>query len=226
MTFDYKLLLIDDIKQSYYTKIYSEVKAEIFIKEGIIQKHHTEVLKWFFFEDKIVPLREKESIKEIHVYYEMRIFVMFSGKHEKMFKNLKYIAQNTGWYFYITGLKLEEDEITEYIENLNITNKVLELSWRLSQKIEVFLDPIGTEPNKNSYLLKVIGESKNIKYILLDAGIQGSEILKLESKTENLDLIFISHAHRDHTSGLVILSKAYTDTTIYCYTTTFEFLLF
>jgi len=91
MTFDYNLLFIDDIKQSYYTKIYSEVKAEIFIREGIIQKHHTEALEWFFFEDKIVPLKEKESIKEIHVYYEMRIFVMFSGKHEKMFKNLKYI---------------------------------------------------------------------------------------------------------------------------------------
>ena len=56
MTFDYNLLLIDDIKQSYYTKIYSEVKEEIF-REGIIQKHHTEALEWFFFEDKIVPLK-------------------------------------------------------------------------------------------------------------------------------------------------------------------------
>ena len=225
MTFDYKLLLIDDIKPSYYTKIYSEVKAEIFIREGIIQKHHAEALEWFFFEDKIVPLKEKESIKEINVYYEMRIFVMFAGKHEKIFKNLKYIAQNTGWYFYITGLKLEDDEITEYIENLNITSKVLKLSWELSQKIEVFLDPIGTEPNKNSYLLKVIDESKNIIYILLDAGIQETEILKLKSKTDDLDLIFVSHAHRDHTSGLELLSNAYPDTPIICSRTTFEFFL-
>ena len=226
MAFDYKLSVIDGIKQSCFTKIYSEVKAEIFINKGVPQKNHTEALEWFFYHDTIIPLREKKSIKEIHVYYEMRIFVMFSEKNEKMFKNLKYIAQNTGWYFYITGIKLEKDEITEYIENLNITSRVLELSWHLSQKIEIFLDPIGAEPNKNSYLLKIIDDKlNNIKYILLDAGIEEAELLKLKSKTNNLDLIFISHAHRDHTSGLVLLSNSYPNTPIVCSKTTFEFFL-
>ncbi len=75
MEFDYKLLVIDGIKQSYQTKIYSEVKAEIFIKKGVPQKNHTEALEWFFHHDTIIPLREKKSIKEIHVYCEMRILV-------------------------------------------------------------------------------------------------------------------------------------------------------
>jgi len=226
MRFNYKLLVIDGIKQSYQTKIYSEIKAEFFINKGIPQKDYTEVLEWFFYHDTIIPLTEKNSINEIHVYHEMRIFVMFSEKHEKMFKNLKYIAQNTGWYFYITGIKLEKDEITDYVENLNISNGLLELSWKLSQKLEIFLDPIGTEPNKNAYLLKIVDDTSNsIKYILLDAGMEEVDLLKLKSKTDNLDLIFVSHAHRDHTSGLLLLSNSYPNTPIVCSKTTFEFFL-
>ena len=224
--FNYKLIVMDDMNQSYQTKIYSEVKAEIFIKKGVPQKDYEEVLKWFFYQDSIIPLKEKKSIKEIHVYYEMRIFAVFSEKHEKMFSNLKYIAQNTGWYFYITGIKLEEDEITEFIENSNISIRALELSWELSQKLEVFLDPIGTEPNKNAYLVKIIDDkSANIKNILLDAGIDETELLKLKTKTETLDLIFVSHAHRDHTNGLLMLSNSYPNTPIVCSRTTFEFFL-
>jgi len=223
--FNYKLIVIDGIKQSYQTKIYSEVKAEIFINKGVPQKNHTEVLEWFFYHDTIIPQKEKKSIKEIHVYHEMRIIAVFSEKHKKMFRNLRYIAQNTGWYFYITGIKLEKDEITDFIEDSNISIGPLELSWELSQKLEIFLDPIGTEPNKNAYLLKIIDNKSNIKYILLDAGIEETELLKLKSKTDKLDLIFVSHAHRDHTRGLLLLSNSYPNTPIVCARTTFEFFL-
>ena len=226
MKFDYKLVVFEGIETRYQTKIYSDITQKIFNEKEIPQKNYQVALDWFFNQDQIVPTKEKRSVKEINVYPEMRIFIIFSEKHQVMFKNLTYLAENTGWYFYITGPKLEKDEITEYIESLKISDKIFTINWELSDDIEVFLDPIATDLNKNAYLLKLVDQKANkTNFILLDAGLDEEDINNLKLKTNNLDLIFISHAHRDHTSGLFLLNKSYPNAPIICSRTTFEFYL-
>lgn len=193
------------------------------VQKKIPQRYYKDALEWFFHSDRRIPFHEKKSIKEIHVLKEDRILVIFAENQNLMFKNVKYLAIRTGWYFYITGAPLEKDEITEYVDNLKISAKKLDFNWQISEKFEVKLIPITPGLNQNSYLLKVINDNLKEINILLDGGFESMEIYKLLGNTNSLDLIFLSHAHGDHIKGIPIISKTFPNTPILSSRTTFEY---
>ncbi len=228
MDFNYKLKMFEGNGGKYHTRIYRKIAREIFYNEDIEQQPYAKALQWFFHEEDKIPLYEKKSIQEINVIEESRILMVFAEKTSKTFENVEYLARNTGWYFYLTGPKLEKDSITEFVDKLQISTskKGLELNWALSENIEVLLIPIAADLNKNSFLLKIVDlDNQKIKLILLDVGLtrEELEILKEQTKESELDLVFLSHAHKDHSQGLSLILENYPETPILCSRTTLEF---
>jgi len=223
MKFNYKLEIIENIEFRYRTKIYQEITEDLIIKQ-IPQKPFRDALEWFFHKERSIPLKEKSSIQKIQVLEEDRIFVVYASNQYTMFKKLKYIAENTGWYFYITGVPLKNDEITDYINRLPNLQKQITLNWDISSNFTIELIPIASIMDKNSFLLKIYDKNSKDEFnILIDAGCDQSDILFLKGQAEKIDLIFVSHAHRDHTRGVHLLIKKFRDVPIVSSRTTFEF---
>lgn len=223
MTFNYTLEIAESSRPRYRTKIYDQMMRKV-NKQNIEQMPYEKALEWFFDTDRLVPIGEKKSIKEIIVIEEDRIFAIFAGRSDEMFNNLEYIVLNTGWYFYITGLKLGKDKITEFIDQVSTEFKKSSVSGFDFDDFKVTLTPIQAEPNFNCYLLKIL-EGDSSFNILLDAGLDDEHLKYLRSSVAHLNLVFISHAHFDHVRGLIGLLEAFPKAIIISSRTTLEYFI-
>ena len=115
--FTYELNIKINKEFRYHTKIYKEIMGEI-IPRKIEQKRYKDVLNWFFYRDRKVPLYEKHSIRKIEVFEDDRILSIYANNQTEMFKHVKYLAYKTGWYFYITGVPLEKDIVSKIIDGI------------------------------------------------------------------------------------------------------------
>ena len=222
-TYELKLKINEEFR--YHTKIYQEIMGEIMSKK-IEQKHYNDALHWFFYRDRKVPLYEKHSIQKIEIYEEDRILSIYSNNQTEMFKNVKYLAYKTGWYFYITGAPIERDIVSKIIDGISNHDKKISLDWPTFKSITMDLIPIQSKMNRNSYLLNIQDQDSAQEInILLDAGLDQDGIKILRSRVRNLNLIFISHAHYDHTCGLMALINEFKSTPIISTRITFEFFI-
>ncbi len=223
--FTYELEVKFNKEFRYHTKIYQDIMEEILPKK-IEQKYYKDALNWFFYRDRKVPLYEKHSIQRIEVYEEDRILTIYAKKQTEMFKNVKYLAYKTGWYFYITGAPLKKDIVSKIIDDIPNHKKKISFTWSISKNITMDLIPIESRINRNSYLLKIQDQDSTQEItILLDAGLDKDGIRILRSQVKTLNLIFISHAHYDHTCGLMDLINDFKTTPIISSRTTFEFFI-
>ncbi|MHA1726831.1 MAG: MBL fold metallo-hydrolase [Promethearchaeota archaeon] len=225
MKFNYILKILDKEINRYHTRIYNDIMKDI-KKKGIRQKYYKTALDWFFYNDRKVPLKEKKSIEKILVLKKDRIFVIFTRKNRQLFEHIRYLAYKTGWYFYITGAELNKDIITRYIDKNKLKKEKINLNWEISKNFLINLVPIASKNNENSYLIE-IDDQENLKkiYILLDIGLERAHVNIIKGYTDHLDLIFISHAHKDHSRGLFLMRTEFPNTPIISSRTTLEYYL-
>lgn len=193
-------------------------------KRNIPQRSWEKALKWFFEENRI-HVEEKLAIERIQVSKSNRILCVETGKSRKTFQELRYIAKNTGWYFYLTGVKLGDSTVSETVDEVErrfdpdaIFEKLI-----LDRSHAIGLHCLSEGPNRTSHLLEFGGTS-----ILLDAGIAEDEnweyLRNLE--LEDIDVLFLSHSHYDHCRGLERILEYYPETPILCSATTLDFYAF
>ncbi|WXG41521.1 MAG: MBL fold metallo-hydrolase [Candidatus Freyarchaeum deiterrae] len=208
-----------DSPQQYKTRLYFKTMKAL-EKNQIKKKSFEEAINWFFYEDQEIPSWDKEGIDEIIRCDEIDIIVLRMEDSKSTFKKLNYLTQNTGWYFYLTGIVLPRSIISDYVDRIPRLNFDF-TKWDFKDKAELKLESICLKPGMNCFLLK-IGE----KAILLDAGLSHKDIENLKNKLPSLDLIFLSHAHYDHCCGLVSLIEKYPDTPVICSKTTSDIFVF
>lgn len=193
-------------------------------KDNIPQSPWRKALDWFFHETEI-PREEKEAIDNISICEDSRIFCIETRKSRKTFKALHYIARNTGWYFYLTGVSFGRSIVSEVVdatERRHSREQVFD-NLRLSENAPIHLHCISEGPNRTSHLL-VLGDWS----VLLDAGINEEENWAYFKKLgiERLGAIFLSHAHYDHWRGLERILETYPDCPVLCSATTLDFYAF
>jgi len=193
-------------------------------KRNIPQRPWKKVLKWFFEENRI-PVDEKMAIERIQVSKSNRILCVETGKSRKTFQELRYIAKNTGWYFYLTGVKLGDSIVSETVDEVGrkfdpeaVFEKIV-----LDGSDGIGLHCLCEGPNRTSHLLELGGTS-----ILLDAGIveESNWDYFRNLELENLDVLFLSHSHYDHCRGLERILEDYPEIPILCSATTLDFYAF
>jgi Cft2 family RNA processing exonuclease len=161
-----------------------------------------------------VPEKEKKSIVGITFFSIDKIMLIRATKNTGLFKSRLELAEKIGWYPYITGVPLPSSPVSE-----TVNKYISEVPFTTNKKTDgpIHLIPIATISNYNSFLLK-IGELG----ILLDAGIFPSTKRRVD--LDEIDLVFISHDHSDHTSGLTQLYEEGCTAKIIATCTTLDFL--
>jgi Cft2 family RNA processing exonuclease len=155
-------------------------------------------------------------------------FQMTMNQSFVTYKNLLYLALETGWYFYITGIRLSSSKVVSFSNNINrrFTLKDIAENWNINTNSEIQLIPISLHKNAISFLLKT--ERLNL---LLDAGYnekrRGPNYVDiLKEHVDSIDGIFLSHSHFDHCSGVANILEAFSDSIVLASSTTLDFYLF
>ena len=186
------------------------------LEENLIPQISIDKAISFILNYEKVPEEERKSIKEFQAYPEDRILIVRCLKNRELFKARIAIARKIGWYPYITGVDLPRSQISDFIDQFIQRKKRLNLKKSTHGSIRFV--PISISPNYYSFLLK-LGEIN----ILLDAGIKLHDVDLINPK--EIDIIFISHAHFDHTSALLPLYFSGCKAPIVATATTIDFLL-
>jgi Cft2 family RNA processing exonuclease len=188
---------------------------KILEENSIVQIPVREAISFVLHYEK-VPEEERKSIREFLAYPEDRILVIRCSKNQELFKARIPIATKIGWYPYITGVDLPRSSISDFVDQF--VHRRRSLNIKKSTRGPIILVPVSISPNYQSFLLK-LGDVN----ILLDAGIKMGDIDMVDPK--EIDMIFISHAHFDHTSALLPLYLAGCKAPIIATATTIDFLM-
>lgn len=148
---------------------------------------------------KAVPQYARNSIVEFIVYPTARILAVRCSISEHLFHSRWQIAKATGWYPYITGVPLKTSPISVHVDEMTTRNRIKALQLEDSNLTPVELIPVRHTPNHVSFLLQLGGFN-----ILLDAGLNEQDADALIEK-DLIDLIVLTHAHFDHSSGIKLL---------------------
>lgn len=175
----------------------------------------SEAIKFILHYEKVRE-EERKSIKEFEAYPEDRILVIRCSENEELFGARIAIAKEIGWYPYITGVDLPRSQISDFADQFIRRKRKLDIKKPTRGPIRFV--PVSISPNYQSFLFKM-GEVN----ILLDAGIRMSDFDIIDPK--DIDMIFISHSHFDHTSALLPLYLAGCKAPIIATATTIDFLL-
>jgi Cft2 family RNA processing exonuclease len=161
-----------NMRPLYHTKEYRHY-LKLIKTEKVEQNSINEVLNDLFFENKLVPIKEKKGIRKIIYYQEERVIVIKSLIGDEMYENLENLVRKYGWYFYITGVPVGESELCiaiDKIEKKFDTNYFSNISLRdnmdSNSDIRVAIYPIVLKPNHNCHILGL----GNLN-ILLDCGL-------------------------------------------------------
>ncbi|MGC9777811.1 MAG: MBL fold metallo-hydrolase [Candidatus Heimdallarchaeota archaeon] len=205
----------------YKTPNFEKIQ-EIIKISGLKPKTWIEALDWLFLEDRRIPLRDKLSVDRIGISEEINIFCIEMELSKILYQNLDYLAKKTGWYFYITGVKLGISKLCKVVDEIPRRFKSEDIeTWRIDANETIELINIATLPYSTCFLLKVG------KYnILLDGGLhreKSNNLQDLMKYVSKLDVIFLSHAHYDHYSGLEDLIENFPNAIILCSKTTLDF---
>ncbi|MCG3222295.1 MAG: MBL fold metallo-hydrolase, partial [Candidatus Heimdallarchaeota archaeon] len=223
---DIPILFEKSEKKKYQTPKFQEIMR--IIKEKKIKPlEWKEVLDWFFYKDEKIPQREKKGVQKITVLEVNHILCLEMESSKITYKNLLYVAENTGWYFYLTGVELGKSKLCEIVDQIDriFSLKDIQESWRAEKDINLDLINICSRSNSTCFLLR-IGEIS----ILLDAGFPINEsdfyINRIRRYTDDLNAIFLSHAHYDHSQSLSTIIEKYPNTILLCSATTLDFFIY
>lgn len=183
-----------------------------------------DAIDWFLNEDRKIPLREKKSVDFITVSPDNRILSLEMSLSISTYANLFYLALETGWYFYITGVRLPSSRVVSYTDDIvrRFSSDDIMKSWAAKNDGIITLVPISSHSNAVSFLLK-IGKIN----LLLDAGFNRTRkntiTRTLEEHTNKIDAVFLSHSHFDHCSGLADVIDNHPDSLVLASSTTLDF---
>lgn len=220
------LYFITERCERYQTPKYNEIMGALDDSSGHME--WKQALEWFLNRDRLIPLKEKVAIQRIGISQSNRVFCVETGASRVTYQHLSYLAHNTGWYFYLTGVNLGRSPTSYAVDQIPVkyTKKHIEETWDTLRDGPIELIDIGSGPNSVCFLLKI--GSLNI---LLDAGLprttEGTGLTdQLRELVDHLDGIFLSHAHSDHCQGLALVLQAFPDAVVLCSSTTLDFLAF
>ncbi|MBY9005885.1 MAG: MBL fold metallo-hydrolase [Candidatus Lokiarchaeota archaeon] len=193
-----------NMRPLYKTKEYRKYLNIIKTKK-IKQTSIEDTLKDFFISSKLIPEKEKESIKKINYYMNERVIVIKSLIGDKMYENLSELVRKYGWYFYITGVSVGKSEVSIAIDkiekrfDLNYFHEISVISnLKGSNKSRLTLYPIALRPNHNCIILG-LGQLN----ILLDCGITEEFLEEIDIYLENLNEFL-----KNDEESKIILSKS------------------
>lgn len=196
--------------------------------KGIPPMHFVDAIDWFLNQDRRIPILEKKSINRIIVSPDNKILCLEMRLSIVTYRLLYYIAEQTGWYFYITGSRLPSSLVTTITNSITPRFSVNDLQrmWSVTNEDKIAVTPISLHKNAICFLLNV-GKMN----LLLDAGYnkalkRKSIIDSINKSLDNIDGIFLSHAHFDHYGGLIDIIKQHTDTKILTSSTTLDFFVY
>jgi len=182
----------------------------------------------FFFYSNLIDNCSKKGVTRIEINQGIKVIALQMKDTSKAFIKIEELFVNTGWYFFLTGVELEDSLISIAVDEIDKKYSVESLKeWSFNKELKTKLLTICSAPNANSFLLSIGG-----KNILLDAGLNFRNrkinyINKIKYLTNgNLDLIFLSHSHKDHYSGIFGLNKEFPNTVILCSNTTLDYIIF
>lgn len=174
-----------------------------------------EVLNWFFLEYSAVPQVEKTSIREIRFCPQNRFITLRMSENQEAFNRRNEIAESTGWYFYITGIAIPDSDISRKIDAIPSIHSQDSLNLEYTNEVFSF-QKVCSEISCNCFLLTIGGRN-----ILLDASI--SESPNKYTMLKQIDTIFLSHAHGDHSEKLFLLAQQIPKIPIILSATTLDF---
>jgi Cft2 family RNA processing exonuclease len=184
-----------------------------------------DAIDWFFNKDQRIPLSEKKSVDFITVSPDNRILCFEMSLSILTYENLFYLALKTGWYFYITGVRLSSSRIVSYTDNIvrHFSLDDIMKSWTVKNDDIITLVPVSSRRNAVSFLLR-IGKIN----LLLDAGFNRTRrnptiTRTLEKHTNKIDAVFLSHSHFDHCSGLADVIDNHPNSLVLASSTTLDF---
>lgn len=184
--------------------------------KNIPQKDIMETLNWFFLEFNAVPEDEKKSIREIRFCGENRFITLRMSSNQEAFHRRLEITENTGWYFYITGIDVPDSKISQKIDAITPIYSQDSLNLEFTND-EFYFQKVCSDMNCNCFLLTVGGRN-----ILLDASLSDYSPKKYPM-IRQIDAIFISHAHGDHSDSLFLLTQQIPKIPIILSATTLDF---
>jgi len=168
---------------------------------------------------KYIPPYTKRGIKEITVYPEARIISLRCLETDIIFRKRWQIAKETGWYPNVTGVRLEESNLSNYVNRFIKENTLNKLRFEVVKKRPIILDTIASTSNKNAYLLRI-----GTFNVLLDAAMNQKDIEWLTSE-QIVDLVIITHAHYDHASSIIDLYKNGLNVPVIATATTIDYIV-
>ncbi|MHA1372495.1 MAG: MBL fold metallo-hydrolase, partial [Promethearchaeota archaeon] len=133
-------------------------------------------------------------------FNEDRIICVHCKWAPEMFKKRDEICKRTGWYLYVTGRLLDPSESSKINDELLRNRSFNALDFKDFEVKNITIEDVSTGSG-TALFLKI-----NSLKILLDCcfNLDDEDACNL---SEPPDLIFISHAHKDHYSGLKALTS-------------------
>ncbi|TFG17797.1 MAG: MBL fold metallo-hydrolase [Promethearchaeota archaeon] len=163
-SFEYEGLSIDikhkrDMRSLYHTKEYFQY-FKLINSANIPQTDFKKVINDIFYNNTLIPEKEKKSIRKIVYYEEERVIVIKSLNADIMYEHLESLVKKYGWYFYITGVPVGESDISlaidkiekrwdaTYFQDISLVSKGTD-----KNDIRITIYPIILKPNHNAHIL-------------------------------------------------------------------------
>lgn len=196
------------------TKIYTESILPIIQARSEDTSSPDELIA-LILNDPNIPPEDKVTINGFVVFQNFDnhpVVQVWVRSGQRLFNSIEKYAKKTGIYLHVTGPPLPQSLVSRWFDKYvdTIIERELPSLARLDpHDTYTLLLQITGRANQNSMLLKMCGLR-----ILLDAGFNFSDPLDCDELVENIDpenidLVIISHAHRDHINGLVDLYERF-----------------
>ncbi len=173
----------------------------------------------FFLTSKKFPKEERKSIRQFTVYWDDAIIALHCRWAPSIFQQRNEIFQQIGWYPYVTGMLLEESTISLANDAMLGSRNFNALEFPDFEVNKITLQDVSV--GNGSALLLQLDDFK----ILMDCcfDIQDRTNCPLESPP---DLLYLSHAHRDHFTTLETFISRFKDIPILLSHTTLDLITY